>query len=219
LELRNFLGKGIQPVDKLKPQAPVVAAGGGQCSFAQTVGSGDGGNSSELKEKGKEKITGEILNSGEHSKQLVNGLILNMENMGYGKFSNQLGVVQLNLNIHLECGIDGAWSVKNASVIDSPYWPGPHGPHLSQPTERILNQRGCSISAGPSPSQAQKRPVLFTLDARVIRPKETQFEWRPVSKLGSSKELSIPDPTPHEPQITRSDLRVTPNLEVSETVL
>lgn len=118
-----------------------------------------------MKEKGKEKILGEIPKSGEHSKQAVNGLTLNMENMGYGNFSNQLGVVQLHLNLHLECGMDGGWIVKHAFVIDSPNQSGPHGTLKSQPTEPTRQQHGGSLTAGPSASQAQTKPLLFSSDA------------------------------------------------------
>ena len=37
----------------------------------------------------------------------IHGLTLNMENKGYGDSSNHVEIVQISLNIQLECGLDG----------------------------------------------------------------------------------------------------------------
>jgi hypothetical protein len=155
-------------------------------SFA-AVASGVGRNIGGRTVKGKEIVSERIPEFEEQLKPKVNlkNLTLNMENGSVGGVSGDSGLQQISLQIQLICGPKGDWSIKDASIGESPPITAPRAHYEAQQHKDYIaagsnGSNGASTSySKPKPIQTMKpnkvwQPIQITRPTQVWQPRKAQ---------------------------------------------
>ncbi len=154
----------------------------------------------ERVDKGKKPadILGEIPKITQPSQPLFDKLTLNMDKFGLASSSTDTGLLQLTFQIQIARGLDGAWGVQQASIVEPPQSPYEQNCNKAEPIIGAVPKTNNTGQNNPDQNNThsdfakpKRSHTRIQRPKRVYRPIRQKWTWRP--KARSNPASTRPD--------------------------
>ena len=151
-------------------------------------------------DKGKKPadILGEIPKIMQPSQPLFDKLTLNMDKFGLASSSTDTGLLQFTFQIQIARGLDGAWGVQQASIVEPPQSPFDQNCNKAEPIIGAVPKTNNTGQNNPDRNNThldfakpKRSHTCVQRPKRVYRPIRQKWTWRP--KARSNPASTKPD--------------------------